>query len=198
MKIRCKTGIFDLCLYMAFHGPYNEHVLDITPVQTDNAAEIRAQHGTEIREEIRQTLNLQSPPFFFALIYENQQTSRPTFILLGRHSVLHPVRIRCHILGPDVPTTYPNYSRCSVPTNICYSHPNQCQCDGLHSSLVDFESIMIVLTEYTPGGKLVSTMDLDISASTESESIYYLKETYLQQIEDYKIRRWQMHGDYVL
>ena len=83
MKIRCKTGIFDLCLYMAFHGPYNEHVLDITPVQTDNAAEIRAQHGTEIREEIRQTLNLQSPPFFFALIYENQQTSRPTFILLG-------------------------------------------------------------------------------------------------------------------
>ena len=55
---------------------------------------------------------------------------------------------------------------------------------------------MIVLTEYTPGGKLVSTMDLDISA--ESESIYYLKETYLQQIEDYKIRRWQMHDDYVL
>ena len=130
--------------------------------------------------------------------YENQQTTRPTFILLGRHSILHPVRIRCHITGPDIPTTYPNYSRCSVPTNICYSHPNQCQCDGLHSSLVDFESIMIVLTEYTPGGKLVSTMDLDISASTESESIYYLKETYLQQIEDYKIRRRQMHGDYVL
>ena len=60
---------------MAFHGPYNEHVLDITPVQPDNAAEIRARHGAEIREEIRQTLNLQSPPFFFALIYENQQTT---------------------------------------------------------------------------------------------------------------------------
>ena len=55
MKILCITGLFDLCLYMAFHGPYNEHVLDITPVQPDNAAEIRAQHGTEIREEVRQT-----------------------------------------------------------------------------------------------------------------------------------------------
>ena len=183
---------------MGFHGPYNEHLLEITKIQPDNAADIRAQHGSEIREEIRQTLNLQSPPFFFALIFENQQTTRPTFILLSRHSVMHPVRIRCHILSPDKPTTYPNYSRCSVPTNICYSHPNQCQCDGLHSSLIDYESIMIVLTEYTPGGKLVSTMDFDISASTESESIYYLKETYLQQIEDYKIRHWQMHGDYVL
>ena len=61
---------------------------------------------------------------------------------------------------------------------------------------------MIVLTEYTPGGKFMYTRDLDMSASTETESIYYLKETYLglhiQQIEDCKIRYQQMHGDYVL
>ena len=42
---------------MGFHGPYNEHVLDITPVQADTADDIRAQHGLEIREEIRQALN---------------------------------------------------------------------------------------------------------------------------------------------
>ena len=61
---------------------------------------------------------------------------------------------------------------------------------------VQFQQTSAILIQ--TGGKLVSTMDLDISASTESESIYYLKETYLQQIEDYKIRRRQMHGDYVL
>ena len=65
-------------------------------------------------------------------------------------------------------------------------------------SLVDYESIMIVLTEYTAGGKLVSTMDVDAKASTESHTVYYLKETYFQQIEEYKSRRRQMHGDYVL
>ena len=56
---------------------------------------------------------------------------------------------------------------------------------------------MIVLTEYT-GGKLVSTVDVDSNASTESNTVYYLKETYFPQIEEYKIRRRQMHGDYVL
>ena len=187
-----------MCLYLDFHGPYNEHILDITPVEPHDSAAIKVQHGADIREEIRQTFNLQSPPFFFALIFLNQQTTCPTFILLGRNSVMHPVRLRCHILGPDKPSTYPNYSRCSVPTNICYSHPNQCECEGLHSSLVDYESIMIVLTEYTAGGKLVSTMDVDAKASTESHTVYYLKETYFQQIEEYKSRRRQMHGDYVL
>ena len=57
---------------------------------------------------------------------------------------------------------------------------------------------MIVLTEYTPGGKLVSTMELDQIQSTETTHIYYLKETYLNQIEDYKSRCRQIHGDYVL
>ena len=191
-------GLFHLCLYLAFHGPYTEHCVDITPAQQDDDAQIRANHGAQVREEIRQTLNLHFPPFFFALIFQDQHTTRPTFILLGRHSVMHPVRIRCHILGPDIPSTYPNYSRCAIPTNICYAHPNQCQCEGLHSSLIDYESIMIVLTEYTPGGKLVSTMELDQIQSTETTHIYYLKETYLNQIEDYKSRRRQMHGDYVL
>ena len=64
----------------------------------------------------------------------------------------------------------------------CYSHPNQCQCEGLHSYLVDFEYIIIVLTKYTTGGRLVSTMEFDSTNSTEFESVYYLKETYLQQI----------------
>ena len=98
-------GLFHLCLYKAFYGPYNEHLVNITPAQQDDDAQIRANHGAQIREEIRQTLNLRFPPFFFALIFQDQHTTRPTFILLGRHSVMHPVRICCHILGPDIPST---------------------------------------------------------------------------------------------
>ena len=44
--------------------------------------------------------------------------------------------------------------------------------EGLHSSLIDYESIMIVRTEYSPGRKFVFTMDLDHYASNETESIY--------------------------
>ena len=58
-------------MYVAFHGQYNEHVMEIRPAQPDDAAEIRADHRTQIREEIRQTSNRQSPPFFFALIFNN-------------------------------------------------------------------------------------------------------------------------------
>ena len=97
----------------------NEHILSIPCVHPGDAAEIIAEHGRQIREEIRQTLNTKYPPFFFALIYENQQTMRATFILLGRQTVLHRIRVRCHVLGPDKPSTYPYYSRCAVPTHIC-------------------------------------------------------------------------------
>ena len=51
-------GLFHLCLYLAFHGPYTEHCVDITPAQQDDDAQIRANHGAQVREEIRQTLNL--------------------------------------------------------------------------------------------------------------------------------------------
>ena len=44
----------------------------------------------------------------------------------------------------------------------------------------------------------VSIMDLDDYASTRTESIYYLKETYMNQMENYKSRHRQMHNDYVL
>ena len=74
-----------MCFYLAFYGPYTEHVVNITPAQQHDDAQIRADHGAQIRNEIRQTLNLQYPPFFFALILENQETTRTTFTLLGRH-----------------------------------------------------------------------------------------------------------------
>ena len=50
---------------------------------------------------------------------------RPTFILLGRHTVLHPVREGCHVICMDKPSNYPNYSKRAVLPNICYIHPNQ-------------------------------------------------------------------------
>ena len=62
---------------MNFYGPYNENVMDIAYVQPDNEAEIRADHGRRIWEEIFQYPKAQYPPFFFALILENQQTIRP-------------------------------------------------------------------------------------------------------------------------
>ena len=197
IKFNFQTGLFHLCLYLEHHGPYTEHVMDILYVEPDNPIEIRADHGRQIHEEIRQTLVLQNPPFFFGLIFEREEILRPTFILLGRQTVLHPVRVRCHVLSPDKETNYPNYSRCCVPTNICYLHPNQCQCGGLHSQLVDYENIMIILTEYTGTGKLVSTMEVDVVNSTNISSVYTLKETYAEQVELYKCRRREMHGEYV-
>ena len=192
-----QTGLFHLCLYLEHHGPYTEHIMDILYVQPDNPLEIRADHGRQIHEEILQTLALRNPPFFFGLIFEREDILRPTFILLGRQTVLHPVRVRCHVLSPDKDTNYPNYSTCCVPTNICYLHPNQCQCGGLHSQLVDYENIMLILTEFTGTGKLVSTMEVDVQNSTNISSVYSLKETYAEQIELYKRRRREMHGEYV-
>ena len=190
------TGLFAACLYTNFHGPYNEHDMTINYVEPDLPAEIRAEHGRAIHDELLQTLQLRNPIFFFALIYETPEIQRPSFIVLGTHTVLHPVRVRCHVLQPDKPTNYPNYSKCAVPNNLCYTHPNQCQCEGLHTQLVDYEQIMIVLTEHTQAGKLVSTMAIDPEASSEDYITYALKDTYKEQIETYKGRRRQMYGDY--
>ena len=56
---------------------------------------------------------------------------------------------------------------------------------------------MIILTEYTGTGKLVSTMEVDVVNSTNISSVYTLKETYAEQVELYKCRRREMHGEYV-
>ena len=57
---------------------------------------------------------------------------------------------------------------------------------------------MIVLTEHTQAGKLVSTMAIDPEASSEDYITYALKDTYKfkEQIETYKGRRGQMYGEY--
>ena len=57
---------------------------------------------------------------------------------------------------------------------------------------------MIVCTENTEAGRLVSTMGIDPLASTETYTVYVLKDTYKEQIEIYKARRRQMHGEYML
>ena len=192
------SGQFGNCLYINFHGPYNIHIMAINYVEPDQPAGLRAAHGRMIYDELTGTLNLGSPIFFFALIFKNAEIQRPTFILLGQKSVLHAVRIRCHVLQPDKLTNYPNYSKCAVPNNLCYAHPNQCQCGGLHTQLVDYEHIMIVCTENTEAGRLVSTMAIDPLASTHTYTTYALKDSYRDQIEIYKTRRRQMHGEYML
>ena len=58
-------------------------------------------------------------------------------------------------------------------------------CGGNHSTLVNFEQIMIVLMEQTTGRRLVSTMDVDQLASTENSTGYYLKESYAEEIAHY-------------
>ena len=117
---------------------------------------------------------------------------------MGQKSVLHAVHVRCHVLQPDKDTNYPNYNKCAVPINHCYSHPNQCNCGGVHTQLIDYENIMIVCKENTEAGRLVSTMGIDPLASTETYTLYGLKDTYKEQIEIYKARRRQMHGEYML
>ena len=91
---------------MNFHGPYTENILNINYRETDHPAAARAEHGDTIHEQIRETLHSQQPPYFFAMIYVNQQIQRPTFAYICPDSVLHPVRIRCHILQPDKATNY--------------------------------------------------------------------------------------------
>ena len=118
---------------MNFHGPYTENILNINYRETDHPAAARAEHGDTIHEQIRETLHSQQPPYFFAMIYVNQQIQQPTFAYIFPDSVLHPVRIRCHILQPDKATNYPNHATCVVPVNLCYTHPNQCLCTGMHT-----------------------------------------------------------------
>ena len=72
--------------------------MEITDVEPDNIAVIRDFLGSEILEEILQTQNARNPPFFFALMYENQQITHPFFILLGRNTVLHTVRVCCYVI----------------------------------------------------------------------------------------------------
>ena len=64
------------------------------------------------------------------------------------------------------------------------------------NQLIDYEQIMIVLTEHTQAGKLVSTMAIDPEDSSEDYITYALKDTYKEQIETYKGCRRQMYGDY--
>ena len=82
----------DLCVYINFHGPYAENMLNINYRETDHPAAARAEHGDTIHEEIRETLQSQQPPFFFAMIYANQQIQIPTFAYIYPDSVLHPIQ----------------------------------------------------------------------------------------------------------
>jgi len=54
-------------------------MLNINYRETDHPAAARAEHGDTIHEEIRETLQSQQPPFFFAMMYANQQIQIPTF-----------------------------------------------------------------------------------------------------------------------
>ena len=46
----------DLCLYMAFHGPYTENILNITYNATDHPAAAHAAHGEAMHILIQDTL----------------------------------------------------------------------------------------------------------------------------------------------
>ena len=96
----------DLCVYVNFHGPYAENMLNINYRETHHPAAARAEHGGTIYEEIWETLQPQQPSFFVAMVYVNQQIQRPTFAYIYPDSVLHPARIRCHILQPDKQSCY--------------------------------------------------------------------------------------------
>ena len=183
---------------MNFHGPYTENILNINYRETDHPAAARAEHGDTIHEQIRETLHSQQPPYFFAMIYVNQQIQRPTFAYICPDSVLHPVRIRCHILQPDKATNYPNHATCVVPVNLCYTHPNQCLCTGMHTQLVDYEHILVLNTATTASGKLVSTLAEYSKATNEYQTAYRLRDTYADQVETYKEIRSRLYGPYIM
>ena len=103
-------GLFDLCMYMEFHGSYTENILNITYNETDHPAAACAAHGDAMHVLLQQTLVSGQPPVSFAMIYVNQHFQRTTFAYICPDRVVHPVRIRCHILNPDKETNYPNYS----------------------------------------------------------------------------------------
>ena len=146
----------------------------------------------------QQTLASRQPPFFFAMIFVRQQIQRPTFIYICPDSVLHPVRIRCHILHPEKDTNYPNHSTCVVPVNICYNHPNQCPCTGMHTQLVDYEHIILLNTATTPTGKVVPTLAEFSKATNDQQTAYRLRDTYHEQVETYKQIRSRLFGPYTV
>ena len=120
-------------------------------------------------------------PFFFCFCFCNfirKTTNTETNLYTFGNTSLHAVRVCYHLLQLDKDTNYPSYNKCAVPINLCYTHPNGCQCGGVHTHLVDYENIMIACTEHTEAGRLVS-IAIDLSSSTDTYNLYALKDTYI-------------------
>ena len=56
--------------------------MDITPVQPDNVADIKAEYGTCTHGEVHQT-HVEPIISSFSIMFEDQQTMHPTFVLQG-------------------------------------------------------------------------------------------------------------------
>ena len=144
----------DLCVYINFHGPYAENMLNIKYQETDHPAAARAEHGDTIREE---TLQSQQPPFFFAMISANKQIQIPTLLI----STLTVFYTQCalDVIFCNLTNTPTIQSMLLVWSQLIFAPHIQISANvlGMHTQLVDYEHILIVNTATTPSGKLVST-----------------------------------------
>ena len=104
----------------------------------------------------------------------------------------------CLYLPWQCSTPYPKHATCVVPVNLCSTYPNQCQCTGMHTQLVDYEHILVVNTATTPAGKLVSTLAGYSKATNEHQTAYRLRDTYAEQGETYKEIRSRLYGPYLM
>ena len=163
------------------------------------AADLQREHAAFIQpqlEEYQQTVK----GAFFVAIYKNEEIQRPTFAEISPFSKFHDVRVRCLVFPPYSQDGgnvdfYCNHHQFSVPTNCCYRHP--CNCDALHTQLVEYSKILLVCINRSTGGNLISTISHDVSSSTPHFKVFRLKKEYeMQQLTDFKSNRIKMHAPY--
>ena len=195
----CLTGNFLACFNIGFLGQWNAEEMVINYKAENPAADLRREHAAFIQpqlEEYQQTVK----GAFFVAIYENEDIQRPTFAEISPFSKFHDVRVRCLVFPPysqdgENVDFYCNHHHFSVPTNCCYRHP--CNCDALHTQLVEYSKILLVCINRSTGGNLISTISHDVSSSTPHFKVFRLKKEYeMQQLTDFKSNRIKMHAPY--
>ena len=195
----CTEGAFHQCYHANFLGEWFMEEMTIRSRSEDPIADKRADHAHSIKLRIQELLA--SHGIFFVAIYTNDETQRLTFAQVSKaKSRLYDIRIRVHVYPPHVPegelpSNYYNYARFVVPTDVCYQL--HCNCERLHTQLVEYSKILLVCMSTTKTGNLISTLDVEKNLSTTTFAVLQFKDTYKdEQLEKYKTLRMQLWAPY--
>ena len=180
-------------------GQWNAEEMVINYKAENPAANLRREHAAFIQpllQEYQQT----AKGSFFVAIYENEEIQRPTFAEISPFSKFHDVRVRCLVFLPysqdgDNVDFYCNHHQFSVPRNCCYRHP--CNCQALHTQLVEYSKILLICINRSTGGNVISTTSQEVPSSTPHFKVFRFKKEYeVQQLTEFKSNKLKLHAPY--